>query len=265
MEVAQGPAVTYRLPLEDRRLPMNEAIGKVVTLRHLGEIHCLHCGRTSRKSFGQGFCYPCFTRLAQCDSCIVSPEKCHYFEGTCREPEWGERHCMVGHVVYLANSSGVKVGITRESQVPTRWMDQGAVQALPIMRVATRQQSGLVEQVLKAHVKDRTDWRAMLKGAPKKVDLTAVRDALFERCDSALGEIESRFGPGEVTRTENGETLEFQYPVERYPDKVRSFNLDKEPRAEGTLMGIKGQYLIFDTGVINIRKYTSYLVEIEIR
>ena len=115
--------VRYQLPLDDERIDLNALLGMPIRLACTGEIHCQHCGRKTRKSFNQGFCYPCFTRLPQCDTCIVKPEKCHFHEGTCRDPSWGERHCFRSHVVYLANSSGLKVGITRGAQVPTRWMD----------------------------------------------------------------------------------------------------------------------------------------------
>lgn len=259
-----GAPVTYQLPLDAERLPLNAHLGKRLSLRYGGIIHCHHCGRKTNKSFNQGYCYPCFTKLAQCDSCIVSPEKCHYDQGTCREPEWGERHCMVDHIVYLANSSGVKVGITRESQLPTRWIDQGAVQAMPIMRVATRQQSGLVETLFKAHVKDRTDWRAMLKGDNEAVDLAAVRDSLFALCADDLSQLHDRFGLQALQPIGDGTPLDIHYPVLEYPKKVASFNLDKESTIEGTLLGIKGQYLIFDTGVINIRKYTAYHVAVSV-
>jgi Protein of unknown function (DUF2797) len=265
MRVQQGDVVHYQLPLDDTLLPLNDAIGSCLRLEYRGAIHCCHCGRLSKKSFSQGYCYPCFSKLAQCDSCIVSPEKCHYFEGTCREPEWGESHCMVDHIVYLANSSGVKVGITRESQTPTRWMDQGATQALPIMRVKTRLQSGLVEDALRAHVRDRTDWRAMLKGDAEPVDLCQIRDELMERCEPRLSELEQRFGIAALQRLDTAELQSFAYPVTEYPTKVSSFNLEKTPVVEGTLLGIKGQYLIFDTGVINIRKYTSYDVSVTIQ
>ena len=135
-----GDLAIYSMPIGDQLVPMNALIGKMLTLDFQGQINCVHCGRLTKKSFNQGYCYPCFQRLAQCDICIVSPEKCHYAAGTCRDPEWGESHCMIDHVVYLANSSGVKVGITRGTQVPTRWIDQGAVSALPIFRVRTRLQ-----------------------------------------------------------------------------------------------------------------------------
>jgi len=265
MQVSHESPVAYQLPVDDLLLPLNAALGKTLSLQYEGIIHCQHCGRKSNKSFSQGFCYPCFKKLAQCDSCIMSPEKCHYFEGTCREPEWGEKHCMVDHVVYLANSSGVKVGITRETQTPTRWIDQGATQALPIMRVKTRQQSGLVEDIIRAHVKDRTDWRAMLKGDAEPVDLSLIRDELLERCDSELTELETRFGVQALQRLDDAKSETFNYPVLEYPKKVTSFNMDKNPLVEGTLMGIKGQYLILDTGVINIRKYTAYSVGVSIQ
>lgn len=256
------PPVEYQLPLDDQRYPLNDLLGKVIRLQYTGTIHCINCSRRSKKSFSQGYCYPCFTKLAQCDICIVSPEKCHYDQGTCREPEWGEQHCMVDHIVYLANSSGIKVGITRESQLPTRWIDQGAVQALPIFRVKTRQQSGLVEDILRQYVADKTNWRTMLKGEIAPVDLPAMRDSLYERCGKSLSELEERFGLQAFQRIENVEPVDIEYPVLEYPTKVVSHNMDKNPLVEGTLMGIKGQYLILDNGVINIRKYTAYHVEV---
>ena len=255
-------SVEYQLPLDDQRVPLNNYLGKVIRLQHTGTIHCVHCGRRSNKSFNQGYCYPCVIKLAQCDICIVSPEKCHYDQGTCREPEWGEQHCMVDHIVYLANSSGIKVGITRETQLPTRWIDQGAVQALPIFRVKTRQQSGLVEDLLRQHVADKTNWRTMLKGEILPADLSAMRDTLYERCDKGLVELEERFGLQSFQRIENVAPVNIEYPVLEHPAKVTSHNMDKNPLVEGTLMGIKGQYLILDNGVINIRKYTAYHVEV---
>ncbi len=147
----QAPVVQYSFRLDDMQVPVNPMIGQRLRLEYLGAIHCSHCGKRTKTSFSQGYCYPCMTKLAQCDVCIMAPEKCHYDAGTCREPSWGEQFCMTDHIVYLANSSGIKVGITRATQLPTRWLDQGASQALPIMRVATRQQSGLVEDVLMEH------------------------------------------------------------------------------------------------------------------
>ena len=134
MRVRLDDPVSYTMALGAQSMPLNPLIGRMIKLSYLGKISCVHCGRDTNKSFSQGYCYPCFQKLAQCDSCIMSPEKCHYDAGTCREPIWGDEFCMQDHIVYLANSSGIKVGITRASQVPIRWIDQGAIQALPIMR-----------------------------------------------------------------------------------------------------------------------------------
>ncbi|MGV8917588.1 MAG: DUF2797 domain-containing protein [Pseudomonas sp.] len=253
-----APMVQYGFRLGDTEIPVNPMIGKTVRLEFLGAIHCTNCGRKTKTSFSQGYCYPCMTKLAQCDVCIMAPEKCHHDQGTCRDPAWGEQFCMTDHVVYLANSSGVKVGITRATQLPTRWLDQGAIQGLPIVRVATRQQSGFVEDLFRSQVADRTNWRALLKGDAPSLDLAAIRDELFESCSAGLLGLQERFGLQAIQLVRELEPLEIRYPVEAYPTKIVSFNLDKNPIAEGTLLGIKGQYLIFDTGVINIRKYTAY-------
>ena len=250
--------VQYAFRLGDEEVPVNPLVGKHLRLEYLGAIHCSHCGRKTKTSFSQGYCYPCMQKLAQCDICIMSPEKCHYDAGTCREPSWGEQFCMTDHIVYLANSSGVKVGITRASQVPTRWIDQGATQALPILRVATRQQSGFVEDLLRSQVADKTNWRALLKGDAEPVDLIAIREQLFDSCGAGISELQQRFGLQAIQPLNVAEVQAIRYPIEAYPAKITSFNLDKSPLAEGTLLGIKGQYLMFDTGVINIRKYTAY-------
>lgn len=254
--------VSYQFCLDEARVAVNPLLGERIRLEFLGAIHCTHCGRKTRKSFSQGYCYPCFTKLAQCDSCIVSPEKCHFEAGTCREPAWGEQFCMTDHIVYLANSSGVKVGITRATQVPTRWIDQGASQALPILRVATRQQSGLVEDLLRSQVADRTNWRALLKGDAVPVDLPALREQLFEHCGEGLEALQQRFGLQAIQPLPDAAPVEICYPVLQYPTKVVSHDLERNPCLEGTLLGIKGQYLLLDTGVINLRKYTAYQVAI---
>jgi len=250
--------VSYALPLGDQQLDINPLLGQHLQMQFEGVINCIACARKTRKSFSQGYCYPCFRSLAQCDSCIMSPEKCHYDQGTCREPEWGETHCMIDHVVYLANTSGLKVGITRHSQVPTRWMDQGATQAQPIFRVDTRHHSGIVETLFKDHVADKTSWQAMLKGDAEPVDLEVERQRLMAECAAALQQAREQFGLQSITELQAVEETRISYPVLEYPAKVKSFNLDKTPLVEGTLMGIKGQYLMFDTGVINMRKYGGY-------
>mgnify|MGYP001824291017 CR=1 FL=1 len=264
MKVQLSSPVEYQLPVDDKLVDMNARIGGNIKLEYQGEINCISCGRKTGKSYAQGHCYPCFMRLAECDMCIVRPETCHYDAGTCREPEWAQQHCMQPHYVYLANSSGIKVGITRGSQIPTRWIDQGASQALPIFRVASRYQSGLLEVAIKQHISDRTDWRKMLKGDAEPCDLEAMRDALAEQCSGQVTELQTRFGAENIEYLPAEPMVEIQYPVEQYPEKVKSLNLDKSPLVEGVLTGIKGQYLILDTGVINIRKYSGYKLDVDL-
>jgi hypothetical protein len=261
MAVAAGDEVEYALRLDDDRLPLNPAIGAGVTLRYNGVIHCQHCGRKTSKSYSQGYCYPCSQRLAQCDMCIVRPHTCHFDKGTCREPEWGLSYCYQDHFVYLANSSGLKVGITRQDQLPTRWIDQGATQALPVFRTRSRHIAGVLEKALASHVSDRTDWRKMLKGDAEPLDLAARRDALLETCGEDIDAIAAQFASrhdGAPFDRLDSEPRAFRYPVMHWPDKIRALNLDKTPEVTGRLDGIKGQYLILDSGVLNLRKYTGY-------
>ncbi len=260
MDVQLAELVQYQLPLDDQRIPLNDLIGSNIAIEHVGDIHCIHCGRRSKKSFSQGYCYPCFTKLPQCDTCIMSPERCHFHHGTCRDPDWGEKYCFTDHFVYLANSSGVKVGITRGTQLPTRWIDQGATQGLPIFRVQTRYQAGLIEDCIREHVADKTSWQKMLKGDAEPVELATIRDDLMAKSESGLELLEQEFGLQALQRLYSETTTEINFPVREFPEKVKSFNLDKQPLVEGLLKGIKGQYLILDSGVINIRKYTGYNV-----
>ena len=264
MKVQLSSPVEYQLPVDDNLIDMNPHIGGNIKLDYQGEINCISCGRKTGKSYAQGHCYPCFIALAECDMCIVKPETCHYDAGTCREPEWAQQHCMQAHYVYLANSSGIKVGITRGTQIPTRWIDQGASQALPIFRVASRYQSGLLELAIKQHVSDRTDWRKMLKGNAESRDLATMRDQLAEVCSDQVNGLQSRFGVENIEFLPDESMIEIQYPVEHYPEKVKSHNLDKTPLVEGVLMGIKGQYLILDSGVINMRKYSGYKLDVDL-
>lgn len=252
--------VQYQLPLDDKLIALNSYIGKTIKLTYAGEIHCVECGRKTKKSYNQGFCYPCFQSLAKCDMCIMKPEICHYHQGTCREPEWGEKFCMQDHYVYLANSSGIKVGITRGTQIPTRWIDQGASEALPIFKVSNRLLSGKLEVAIKNHVSDRTDWRKMLKGTAEHIDLAATRDELVKACEEEIIKIEKEFGQSEINFLDEKQ-INIEFPIKNYPDKVKSLNFDKTSEIEGVLQGIKGQYLILDTGVLNIRKFGGYLVE----
>ncbi len=255
-KVGEHGQVEYHLIHGEQHVPLNAHLSQELRLEFTGNIFCTSCSRKTKKSYSQGHCFPCSQRLASCDMCIVKPEKCHYHLGTCREPEWGEKHCFNWHIVYLSNTTGLKIGITRQTQVPTRWLDQGAIQALPLFRVKTRLQAGLLEVAIAKHVADKTNWRALLKGeaAPKdmlqeaRVLLELAKDDIEEATSSFMNDVEALSLPVES----------FHYPVQDYLQTIKSHNPDKNPVVSGKLIGIKGQYLILDTGVINIRKFTGY-------
>lgn len=256
MKTKLGDTVTYQLPIGDELLLMNQFLEKKLTLDFSGEINCLDTGKKIKKSYGQGYSYESFMKLACCDVCIVKPELCHFDKGTCREPEWGKKNCFQPHVIYLSDTSSIKVGITRQSQVPTRWIDQGAVRAIPLVQVANRMISGQVEVELKSMFADKTNWRNMLKGIESESDLEELKESVFED----FGDLFDDIGAEEI---ESGVT-EINYPVIEYPQKITSLGFDKNPKVEGTLLGIKGQYLLFDIGVINMRKHQGYKITISV-
>lgn len=261
--VSEGP-IQYQLPIGDSLLPLNPLLGKTVHLSFTGLIQCIACGRKTKKSFQQGYCFPCTQTLAQCDLCIVRPEKCHHHLGTCREPDWAKTHCMIPHIVYMANTSGLKVGITRENQIPTRWIDQGAIQALALARVPMRYHAGLIEVALKDHMADKTDWRKMLKGDVTSLNLIEKREEI-QSVIKTLKEDPSHptlaFINLELLREEQQQEL--TYPILESPAKITSLNPEKTPNITGQLMGIKGQYLIFDIGVLNVRNIGGYEMKLE--
>ncbi len=239
------------LPLGDSQLPLGPLIGQALTVRFDGEIRCQNCDRKSKKSFSQGYCFPCFKKLARCDLCMVSPTRCHYDQGTCREPEWAQGFCFKPHSVYLANSSGLKVGITGRDREPVRWLDQGARQAQVLAWCETRQQAGELEAQLSEQLSDRTQWRKLVSEDAPDIDLAAAREAALAQ----LGEL-----PAGVTVATAPEQR-FSYPVASY-GKTRSISLDKTAFFTDVLTGIKGQYLLFEEGVFNVRKHTGYRVHL---
>lgn len=261
MRASLDVKVIYQLPVGEQFVDLTPFIGQSLTLTHTGNIYCSACGKKTKKSYSQGHCFVCMRKLASCDMCIMKPETCHYDQGTCREPKWGEDNCMVDHYVYLSNTSSLKVGITRHTQIPTRWIDQGATQGLPIFKVKTRHISGLIEVEVAKHIADKTNWRTLLKGDGEPIDLNQRFAQLLPLLSDKIAEIKQQFGDDAIdVLTESITPIE--YPVEQHPVKITSHNFDKTPQVTGVLQGIKGQYLIFDTGVINIRKFTSYEVEV---
>ncbi len=240
--------VLYSLKLDDQEIPLNDLVGGHVKVTFSGEKRCIHCGRKANKLFNGGSCWPCFQNLAINDLCQVKPHLCHY--ETCREQAWGDAHCMIPTFVYLAKSSDVKVGITRN--VPGRWMDQGAVEAIPIALVPTRKMAGELELFLSQHLQDKTNWRKMLKGEVVETPILAVRERV-------LGLIPSEY-QGYILNDEA--VRHFHYPVTGLPEKISSHDIEKAP-AEGRLLGIKGNYLILSTGVLNVSKFAGFLVSFE--
>ncbi|MUK27403.1 DUF2797 domain-containing protein [Aliivibrio fischeri] len=253
--------VQYRLPVGDEEINLNPLIGKTLTLTHTGNIFCCSCGKKTKKSYSQGHCFVCMKKLASCDMCIMKPETCHFAEGTCREPQWGEENCFVDHYVYLSNTSSMKVGITRHTQIPTRWIDQGATQGLPIAKVKNRLISGLVEIELAKIIADKTNWRTLLKGNGDPLPLKEAALELLPQVETAIAKIQAEHGDDSVELLDE-HILDIAFPVNEFPTKIVSHNFDKNPEVTGVLNGIKGQYLLFDTGVINIRKFGSYEVTV---
>ncbi|MDD9175851.1 DUF2797 domain-containing protein [Aliivibrio finisterrensis] len=254
-------AVQYRLPVGDEEVELNTLIGQTLTLAHTGNIFCCSCGKKTKKSYSQGHCFVCMKKLASCDMCIMKPETCHFAEGTCREPQWGEANCFVDHYVYLSNTSSLKVGITRHTQIPTRWIDQGATQGLPIAKVKNRLISGLVEIELAKLIADKTNWRTLLKGNNEPLALKEAALELLPQVEEAIAKIQAEHGEDSVELLDEN-ILDIAFPVNEFPTKIVSHNFDKNPEVTGVLNGIKGQYLLFDTGVINIRKFGSYEVTV---
>lgn len=238
---------------------LNQYLGRELTIRFGGEIHCVACGRKTKKTFNQGFCFPCSQSRAEADICMVKPELCHHGEpgNPCRDEAFAQAQCFRPHILYCSLTSAVKVGITREVNVPSRWIDQGATTAIPLARLADRRTVGLLEKSLvEEGFQDKTHWTRMLKGESEDVDLAVSADRILDRLDewAVAGVLP------DDERTEH----HFHYPVDVWPQKVSSFNLDKIPEAGGLFQGIKGQYLLFDGGVINLRKYTGYRVEVAV-
>ena len=235
--------------------PLNDYLAAELHLEFTGTIACVYCGRATRKTFAQGFCYPCFQARAEADICIVKPELCHHHlvENPCRDEAFAHAHCFQPHVLYVALTSGLKVGITRRENIPTRWLDQGATEAIALAELPDRRAVGLVESRLRDEVglADRTHWTRLLKNERGEGDILA-------HADGVLAHLQDLDVPS--LPADQRSLWSFRYPVLVYPQKVKSFNLDKDPRAGGRLQGIKGQYLIFEGGVINLRKYTGYQV-----
>jgi hypothetical protein len=255
MQTENGDPIQYYLVFDTSFLNVNQLLGKQIEITFQG-YQCLNCGK-KKKIFRQGFCYDCFMSSASAGDWIMKPElSTAHLDIEDRDLDYEKNVQLQPHIVYLALSSEVKVGVTRKTQVPTRWIDQGAVQAIPIVEVPNRFLAGITEVALKDHYADKTNWQKMLKNDIVHVDLVKERAGLK---DLIPNEVQEYFHP------EKEDLYDLHFPVLEYPKKVTSLNLEKSPNYSGKLSGIKGQYLIFEDGtVFNVRTFEGYVVKIEV-
>ncbi|MGB5417457.1 DUF2797 domain-containing protein [Algibacter sp.] len=254
METEFESPIQYYLVFENDFLNMNQLLNKNVTIQFVKH-QCLNCG-LDKPIFRQGFCKSCFFEIPQAADWIMRPElSTAHLDKEDRDLAYEKKVQLQPHIVYLANSSNVKVGVTRKTQVPTRWIDQGAHEAIEIVEVPNRYLAGITEIALKDHVADKTNWRKMLKNDVVDESLEAWRDRL------------KQYIPDEAKAyfIENNKETNIDFPVIKYPEKPKSLNIEKEHQFSGKLVGIKGQYLIFeDDTVFNIRSNEGLVVQLSI-
>jgi len=248
--------IQYFLPFGNSEIALNELIGKEISMKFTGQINCIACGKRTKTSFGQGFCYNCLQTAPEASETVMRPELSKAHLGIAREMEWAREHDLIEHYVYLAISGELKVGVTRYHQVPTRWIDQGATRAIVLAKTPNRHISGVIEVYLKNFFSDKTNWRSMLQN--KDVQEYELQDKKTNAY---------RLLPAELQQYlfEDNHIWEMNYPVISFPGKITSVSFDKDQVVSGILNGIKGQYLIFSDGrVLNIRKHNGYFLEISL-
>ncbi|TRX39047.1 DUF2797 domain-containing protein [Flavobacterium restrictum] len=255
MQTEFGNPIQYYLVFEHSFLNVNQLLDKDIAIHFIG-YQCLHCGK-KKKIFRQGFCYDCFMSSASAGDWIMRPELSTAHLGIeDRDLVYEQKVQLQPHIVYLALSSEVKVGVTRGSQVPTRWIDQGATQAIPVVEVPNRYLAGITEVALKKVYADKTNWQKMLKNDVAPADLFKEKASLKFLIPKEAQEFYDM---------NSSAITQMHFPVLEYPKKVTSLNLDKTPDFSGKLKGIKGQYLIFEDGtVFNVRSSEGYVVQIEV-
>ena len=255
MRTQLGEEVEYHLPIGEDLINVNQLIGQEVSLIYQNQIICVKCGRETVKSFNQGFCYPCFRDAPEAAEWIVHPEKSTAHLGIeDRDLNYEQEVQLKPHIVYLSLTSGIKVGVTRGTQVPTRWIDQGAVKAIKLAETPNRYLAGMIEVSLKDHMADKTNWRKMLMNIYPDIDLIHKKNEAKSLLDKEYHQY----------IVEKDVVHELHFPVTDYPVKVKSIGFDKVPEYKGKLVGIKGQYLLFENGIVlNIRKHGGYVINLD--
>lgn len=250
----QNP-IQYYLVFQQAFLNMNQVINKTLVIKHTG-YECLNCQK-QKKIFRQGFCYDCFMSSPAVGDWIMRPElSTAHLDIQDRDLEYEKKVQLQPHVVYLAVASDLKIGVTRKTQIPTRWIDQGASFAVPVLEVPNRYLAGVTEVALKNHYTDKTNWRKMLQNQVLETDL---QEAVLK---SKILLPQETF---EYFDTTSHDIITLTYPVEKYPTKINSLNLEKQAGYSGVLTGIKGQYLLFEDGtVFNVRSFEGYKVELTV-
>lgn len=255
MRTEIGEPITYYLDFSDIFLTVNQLLSKKIELHHTG-FYCLNCHKT-KKIFRQGMCYDCFVSSPAAGDWIMHPElsKAHLGEED-RDLEYEKSVQLQPHIVYMAVASDLKIGVTRKTQIPTRWIDQGASYALPIIEVPNRYLAGVAEVALKSHYTDKTNWRKMLMNENVRIDLSEARKKIKSELPEQLLEF---------YHDEEDPLTELHYPILQYSSKIKTLNLEKNPEYHGKLVGIKGQYLLFEDGtVFNVRSHEGFAVDLKI-
>lgn len=250
----QSP-ILYKFNIGNSSFELNNHIGKIITIEFSGKINCIECGAKIKKTFMQGFCYPCFIKSPKTSECIFKPHLCRAHKGKSRDMEWSKKYCLSEQYVYLSLTSNLKVGVTRFNQIPTRWIDQGAHHAIKFAKLPNRYLAGMIEIEISKYISDRTKWRSMLKGDYDEVNLISKKNQI------------SKLLPTKYQKyiLNDNNIIDLAYPVSQKLNKIKSINIEKTPNVKGVLTGIKGQYLIIDNlYVLNIRKYTGYTFSIKI-
>ena len=250
-----GNPIEYVLPIGEKKLILNKYIGELIQIKFNDEIRCINCKNKIKKTYMQGYCYPCFISLPQTEDCVFKPHLCKAHLGEARDMDWAKNNCLVSTYVYLSLTSNLKVGVTRHSHIPSRWIDQGAHYAIRFAKTPNRYLAGLIESEISKYISDRTQWRRMILGQYDELDLIDKKNDLHEYLPNNL----------EKYYLNDENIVELKYPIINNLEKIKSFNIEKFKTINKKLIGIKGQYLMFDDNhVLNVRKYTGYNFTIKV-